>query len=76
MPEAPEATLEYCTVREALNDIDDIEYHIECRLTNGEKGAFVIIPNFEHEWLADLVRKLLNENAGRNEFGEIINESE
>lgn len=46
--------VKYATVRDGVD-----EWHIECRLSDGQKGAFITI-DYGMEWLADEVCRLLN----------------
>jgi hypothetical protein len=52
----------YTTVVAAVTPSGRDEWHIECRFPNGEKHAPVVIDG-EHEDLADLICRLLNDHA-------------
>lgn len=49
-----EPTLKFCAVRDGGD-----EWHIECRMSDGQKGAFVVVDK-EFEALAEQVATLLN----------------
>lgn len=38
-----EPTVEYATVRDAISDNNMDELHIECRMSDGQKGAFIVV---------------------------------
>lgn len=50
------------TVRHAIDSYDLEEWHIECRLADGQKGAFITV-DIEYPELADLISTMLNSKA-------------
>lgn len=56
---ADEPRVMHATVREAIDADGDREWHIECRMTDGQKGAFVRV-DIECEALATRICEYLN----------------
>lgn len=54
-----EPKLLFCGVRQAIDENDIPEYHIECRFADGQKRAAVKVDG-EFPGLANLVAELLN----------------
>ncbi len=54
-----EATVNYCTLRDAIDSNDLEEIHIECRMSDGCKGAIVIV-DADYPELAKKIADFLN----------------
>lgn len=54
-----EPTIIDATVREGIDDLGDSEWHIECRFSDGQKFAPIIVDG-EFPELADRIRDFIN----------------
>jgi len=55
----PEPKLVYSTIRDAIDDIGDDEYHIECRMDDGTKAALIVVDG-DYPELANRINSFLN----------------
>ena len=55
-----------CTVRSAVNEFEDPEFHIECRLEDGQKYPVVVVDG-DFPMLANKIADFLNRENGDNQ---------
>jgi len=60
--EMKEPTVKRCTMRDAIDENDADEIHLECRMSDGQKGAFVVVDGDFPE-LARKLHDFLNADA-------------